>query len=110
MIGHKCQLQMNHIQIRHPIVVAISGASGSIYAWRTVKALLEAGCKVELIQSPAAKMVMKDELKFERGEKFIDFLWRQLEKEVDRSQLIELSHNGCHGFYEAFVLPKSELD
>lgn len=77
---------------RYPIVVAVTGASGSIYAWRTAKALLEAGSRLELILSPAAKMVMKDELGFKSGEKFVDFLWRSLEKDISRSMLTELNH------------------
>jgi len=58
------------------IVVAITGASGSLYAWRTIKALLEYGIGVELILSPAAKRVLKDELPMESDEDFHAFMAR----------------------------------
>ena len=44
-----------------PVVVGVSGASGLIYAVRTVKALLENGCKVELVASKAAYRVWQAE-------------------------------------------------
>ncbi len=44
------------------IVLAITGASGSIYAVRLLEVLLSAGCNVRLTMSPAATEVFKHEL------------------------------------------------
>ncbi len=44
------------------IVVAITGASGAMYATRTLAALLERGCHVELIVSDYGKRLLRDEL------------------------------------------------
>ena len=44
------------------IVVAITGASGAIYATRTLAALLERGCHVELIVSEYGRRLLRDEL------------------------------------------------
>jgi 4-hydroxy-3-polyprenylbenzoate decarboxylase len=45
-----------------PIVVGVSGASGTIYARRLVDVLLRAGAEVHLVFSPAAAEVAKEEL------------------------------------------------
>ena len=44
------------------IAVAITGASGAIYATRTVAALLERGCHVELVVSDYGRRLLRDEL------------------------------------------------
>jgi flavin prenyltransferase len=44
------------------VAVAITGASGAIYATRTVAALLERGCHVELIVSEYGRRLLRDEL------------------------------------------------
>ena len=44
------------------VVVAITGASGAIYATRTLAALLERGCHVELIVSDYGRRLVRDEL------------------------------------------------
>jgi 4-hydroxy-3-polyprenylbenzoate decarboxylase len=44
------------------IVIAITGASGAIYATRTLAALLERGCHVELIVSDYGRRLLRDEL------------------------------------------------
>jgi len=46
---------------RH-VAVGITGASGVIYAVRTVAALLEAGCHVEIVFSDYGRRLMLDEL------------------------------------------------
>ncbi len=45
-----------------PIAVAITGASGSIYAVRLLDVLLDAGCELHVVISPAATQVLRDEL------------------------------------------------
>ncbi len=44
------------------IVVAITGASGSVYATRLLETLHAAGCNIHLVISPAAQTVFKQEL------------------------------------------------
>jgi 4-hydroxy-3-polyprenylbenzoate decarboxylase len=44
------------------IVVAITGASGATYATRTLAALLERGCRIELIISEYGRRLLRDEL------------------------------------------------
>ena len=47
---------------RRSIVVAITGASGAIYAVRTLAALLERGCPIELVVSDYGRRLLRDEL------------------------------------------------
>lgn len=50
----------NHEQ--RPLVVALTGASGAPYAMRLLGVLLAAGRHVELVISPSASQVLRDEL------------------------------------------------
>jgi 4-hydroxy-3-polyprenylbenzoate decarboxylase len=57
------------------IVIAITGASGAIYATRTLAALLERGCHVELIVSDYGRRLLRDELgEGAAVDRIIDFL------------------------------------
>jgi 4-hydroxy-3-polyprenylbenzoate decarboxylase len=47
---------------RRTITVAVTGASGAIYATRSLAALLERGCHVELIVSEYGRRLLRDEL------------------------------------------------
>ena len=47
---------------RRSIVVAITGASGAIYATRTLAALLERGWHIELVVSEYGRRLLRDEL------------------------------------------------
>src|ERR671910_3526063 len=47
---------------RDSIAVAITGASGALYATRTVAALLERGCHLELIVTEYGRRLLRDEL------------------------------------------------
>lgn len=47
---------------RRSLVLAITGASGAVYATRTMAALLERGCHVELIVSEYGRRLLRDEL------------------------------------------------
>lgn len=76
-----------------PIILAVTGATGSIYAYRTAKALLDANRIVELIISPAAKMVLRDELELEKNQNFRDFLLSRREGSTDGANLIEYNYN-----------------
>jgi 4-hydroxy-3-polyprenylbenzoate decarboxylase len=60
---------------RRRVTVAITGASGALYATRTLAALLERGVHVELIVSDYGRRLLRDELG-ERAtvDKLLDFL------------------------------------
>jgi flavin prenyltransferase len=47
---------------KRSIAIAITGASGAIYATRTMAALLEQGCHLELVISDYGKRLLRDEL------------------------------------------------
>jgi flavin prenyltransferase len=49
----------------HPFILAITGASGAIYAVRLLEVLLASGREVHLIISPSGKAVIKQELGLE---------------------------------------------
>src|SRR5690349_2093350 len=44
------------------VAIAITGASGAIYATRTMAALLEQGCHLELVISDYGRRLLRDEL------------------------------------------------
>ena len=44
------------------VAIAITGASGALYATRTIAALLERGCHLELIVSDYGRRLLRDEL------------------------------------------------
>jgi 4-hydroxy-3-polyprenylbenzoate decarboxylase len=48
--------------VSRSIVMAITGASGAMYATRTMAALLERGCHVELVVSEYGRRLLRDEL------------------------------------------------
>jgi 4-hydroxy-3-polyprenylbenzoate decarboxylase len=57
------------------IVLAITGASGALYATRTLAALLERGCQIELIISEYGRRLLRDELGDAAAvDKLMDFL------------------------------------
>lgn len=78
--------------VSHPIVIGVTGASGLLYAVRTVKALLESHFRVELVASRAAYRVWQAEHVIQMPtsmEKQADF-WRQQAGGVTSGQLV------CH--------------
>lgn len=57
------------------VTVAITGASGAIYALRTLRGMLIAGCRVDLIVSEFGWMLLRDEGGFAgKQTEFTDFL------------------------------------
>jgi 4-hydroxy-3-polyprenylbenzoate decarboxylase len=48
--------------VKHTVALAITGASGALYATRTLAALLERGCQVELIVTEYGRRLLRDEL------------------------------------------------
>jgi 4-hydroxy-3-polyprenylbenzoate decarboxylase len=94
-------------------VFALTGASGSIYAYRTAKAILEAGYRLELILSPAAEIVVREELELRRGKSFSEFLLSRLKVDPGEGSVIEYRHNdigaavasGSHRIKGMVVIP-----
>jgi flavin prenyltransferase len=61
--------------LRRSIALAITGASGAIYATRTMAALLERGCHIELVISDYGRRLLRDELGDEAAvDKLSDYL------------------------------------
>ena len=61
--------------MKRSIVIAITGASGAIYATRTLAALLERGCHIELVVSDYGRRLLRDELGDEAAiDKLMDYL------------------------------------
>jgi 4-hydroxy-3-polyprenylbenzoate decarboxylase len=50
------------LEDRRSVVLAITGASGAVYATRTMAALLERGCHLELVVSDYGRRLLRDEL------------------------------------------------
>ena len=65
-------------------VVAVSGASGSVYGIRLIKALAESAARVLVILSDAGKKVLAHEMGMDPRESFINFMVRY---GVDQSAL-----------------------
>lgn len=60
---------------KRTIAIAVTGASGAIYATRTLAALLERGCQVELVISDYGRRLLRDELgETASVDKLLDFL------------------------------------
>jgi 4-hydroxy-3-polyprenylbenzoate decarboxylase len=49
-------------ETKRSVALAITGASGALYATRTLAALLERGCQVELIVTEYGRRLLRDEL------------------------------------------------
>ena len=71
------------------ICVGITGASGAIYAVRTVAALLEHGCRVELIVSDIGRRLIREELGSNLSvENLFDFVCERYELSVSSEMLV----------------------
>ena len=61
--------------LRRSIALAVTGASGAIYATRTIAALLERGCHLELVISDYGRRLLRDELgEAAAVDKLLDYL------------------------------------
>ena len=52
----------------HPIVIAVTGASGAIYAHRTLELILKSGTSVHLVITKTAKHIIEVELPNEKSD------------------------------------------
>jgi flavin prenyltransferase len=96
-------------QSRRSIAVAITGASGAIYAVRTVAALMERGCHIELVVSEYGRRLLRDELGDAAAmDKLTDYLvskygdgvrngTTRIYSNKDLGAKIASGSQGCHG-------------
>jgi 4-hydroxy-3-polyprenylbenzoate decarboxylase len=70
-------------------IVAITGASGALYAVRTLAALLERGCRVDLVISDVGRRLLRDELGEEAaGEGLVQYLAEKYGADVGQGSLV----------------------
>jgi len=76
------------------IAVAVTGASGAIYAVRTIAALLDAGCRLDVIFSDYGRRLLMDELgRDARVDRLLDLLSERYGDGVRRGTLVQHNNN-----------------
>jgi 4-hydroxy-3-polyprenylbenzoate decarboxylase len=98
------------------IAVGITGASGVIYAVRTIAALLECGCRLELVFSDYGRRLLLDELGADaRVERLGDLLSERYGQSVSRGSFVVHSNrdlgaslaSGSHQCESMVIVPCS---
>jgi 4-hydroxy-3-polyprenylbenzoate decarboxylase len=98
------------------VVVAITGASGALYATRTLAALLERGLRVEAVVSDYGKRLLHDELgDTATVERLLPFLKTKYGSDVAAGELLVHSNrdlgatiaSGSHGCLGMVIVPCS---
>jgi 4-hydroxy-3-polyprenylbenzoate decarboxylase len=98
------------------VAVAITGASGALYATRTVAALLELGARVELVVSDYGRRLLRDELgETANVDRFMPFLTAKYGDGVHAGSLLVHSNrdlgatiaSGSHGCRGMAIVPCS---
>lgn len=80
-------MSADQAQRRKRFVVAITGASGALYAVRTVAALLEQGCHLDLVVSEFGRRLLRDELGEDAAaERLLPYLEQKYGEGVRRGQ------------------------
>jgi 4-hydroxy-3-polyprenylbenzoate decarboxylase len=101
---------------RQAIAIAITGASGAVYATRTVAALLERGVHVELIVSDYGRRLLRDELGEQASiDRFVPYLAEKYGPGVDAGTVTVHSNrdlgatiaSGSHGCSGMAIVPCS---
>jgi flavin prenyltransferase len=101
---------------RRSIAVAITGASGAVYATRTLAALLAQGVHVELVVSDYGRRLLRDELGEQATvERLLPFLAGKYGEEVESGTLTAHSNrdlgatiaSGSHGCGGMVIVPCS---
>jgi flavin prenyltransferase len=101
---------------RASIVVAITGASGALYATRTVAALLASGVAVQLIVSDYGRRLLRDELgEAASVDRLIPFLAQRYGGDLSAADLVVHSNrdlgatiaSGSHGSEGMVIVPCS---
>jgi len=79
------------------IAVAVTGASGAIYAVRTIAALLEAGCQLEIVFSDYGRRLLMEELgRDAKVDRLADLLVARYGEGVRRGAFVQHNNND-HG-------------
>jgi flavin prenyltransferase len=99
---------------RQAIAIAVTGASGAVYATRTVAALLERGVHVELIVSDYGRRLLRDELGA-TVERLVPFLTEKYGEGVSKGSIALHSNrdlgatiaSGSHGCSGMAIVPCS---
>jgi len=98
------------------VAIAITGASGAVYATRTVAALLERGVHVELIVSDYGRRLLRDELGEQASmDRFVPFLTEKYGAGVSAGSMTVHSNrdlgaaiaSGSHGCSGMAIVPCS---
>ena len=101
---------------REAVAIAITGASGAVYATRTVAALLERGVHVELIVSDYGRRLLRDELgEHASMDRFVPFLTEKYGAGVSAGSMTVHSNrdlgatiaSGSHGCSGMAIVPCS---
>ena len=98
------------------IAVGVTGASGAIYAVRTIAALLEAGCTLEVVFSDYGKRLLLDELGPEaKVERMPELLAARYGRGIERGKFVVHSNkdlgatlaSGSHNCEAMVIVPCS---
>jgi 4-hydroxy-3-polyprenylbenzoate decarboxylase len=98
------------------IAVGITGASGAIYAVRTLAALLELGCRLEVVVSDFGKRLLREELGEAAGvDRLLEYLQRRYGDRVKAGTLLTYSNrdggaplaSGSHACEAMAIVPCS---
>lgn len=101
---------------RASIAIGITGASGALYATRTLAALLERGCHVELVVSDFGRRLLRDELGEEAAvDRLAQFLVAHYGEGVRAGSMVVHSNrdlgaplaSGSHGCQAMAIVPCS---
>lgn len=99
-----------------PVALAITGASGALFAVRTLAALLAGGSHVELVVTDYGRRLLRDELGEDAGiERIVPFLRAKYGEEVERGTITLHSNrdlgatiaSGSHGCVGMAIVPCS---
>ena len=102
--------------LEHPLVLAITGASGAVYAVRLLQCLCDAQVPVHLVMSPSAAIVIQQELQLDIGPKrdridmLLKYCWPDLATQNQwrpRSAQQVVKDLGCITFhdYQNYMTP-----
>ena len=102
--------------LEHPLVLAITGASGAVYAVRLLQCLCDAQVPVHLVMSPSAATVIQQELQLDIGPKrdridmLLKYCWPDLATQNQwrpRSAQQVVKDLGCITFhdYQNYMTP-----
>lgn len=106
---------MGRTKMKKRLIVAITGASGMIYAERLLKALLETGHNIELIISENASDLLKFEIGLKETQTLYNFLKSKYGNKIEKGKLKAYSNqnlaappsSGTHSHDGMIIIPCS---